>query len=112
MNGLTGAELIDADLRDLREGRETIEALLVAIAAPRLRGLGMDIPLSNWQYPQHQLYELLAKHDSDSAHSRYNALVRGFDKYLKSEELKRGITLRTKLEEFLSNLRNESQLVH
>lgn len=111
-DGLPGADLIEAGLKDLREGRETIAALLVAIGAPRLRCLRLDVAQSNWECPEHRLYDLLAKDDSDSAHSRYNALVRGFDKYLKSEELKQGITLRTKLEEFLANLSNHSQLVH
>ena len=112
MNGLPGAELIDVGVRDLIEGRETVEALLVAIGAPRLRRLGLDLPESLPANPEHRLYDLLATDDSDSAHSRYNAFVRGFDKYLESEEHKQGITLRTKLEEFLSNLPNESQLVH
>jgi hypothetical protein len=111
-DGLPGADLIEAGLQDLRAGRETVAGLLVAIGAPRLRRLGLNLPDSLPANPEHRLYELLAQDDSDSAHSRYNAFVRGFDKYLKSEEHKHGITLRTKLEEFLSNLPNESQLVH
>lgn len=50
-------------------------ALLVSIGAPRLRRLGFPlakpIPL-----PELRLYELLHQSDPDSAHSRYNALVR------------------------------------
>ena len=111
-NALPGGDLIEKGVTDLREGRETVEALLVAIGAPRLRRIGLNLPTQLPQNPEHRLYDLLAKDDSDSAHSRYNAFVRRFDKYLKSEELKQGITLRTKLEEFLSNLPNESQLVH
>lgn len=111
-DALPGGDLIEKGLTDLRAGRETIEALLVAIGAPRLRSIGLRLPDDLPNNPEHRLYELLAQDDSDSAHSRYNAFVRGFDKYLKSEEHKQGITLRTKLEEFLSNLPNESQLVH
>jgi hypothetical protein len=62
-------------LRDLAEARETDEALLVSIGAPRLRqwGLAVENPLPD---PEHRLYERLAREDPDSAHSRYNALVR------------------------------------
>jgi len=44
---LPGEELIEAGLRDLRERRETVEALLVAIGAPRLRRLGVATKLRN-----------------------------------------------------------------
>ena len=44
---LPGEELIEAGLRDLREQRETVEALLVAIGAPRLRRLGAATKLRN-----------------------------------------------------------------
>jgi hypothetical protein len=73
---LPGAELIEAGLADLRENRETVEALLVAIGSPRLRRLGLDLPASLPENPEHRLYELLARDDSDSAHSRYNAFIR------------------------------------
>jgi len=73
---LPGSELIDAGLIDLREGRETIAALLVAIGSPRLRRLGLELPEQLPNNPEHRLYEILANDDSDSAHSRYNALIR------------------------------------
>jgi len=41
---LPGEDLIEAGLQDLREGRETIAALLVAIGAPRLKRLGVELP--------------------------------------------------------------------
>lgn len=75
-DGLPGADLIETGLRDLRAGRETIAGLLVAIGAPRLRQAGVDVPQHGWHPPEHRLYDLLAKDDSDSAHSRYNALIR------------------------------------
>lgn len=62
-------------LRDLHDGVESIEALLVSIGAPRLRLIGLDVPEPVLD-PEHRLYELLARDDPDSAHSRYNALVR------------------------------------
>ena len=73
---LPGADLIEAGVSDLRERRETVAALLVAIGAPRLRRLGIELPDHLPETPEHRLYELLAKDEPDSAHSRYNALIR------------------------------------
>jgi hypothetical protein len=39
-----GGELIRRGLDDLAKARESAEALLVLIGAPRLRRLGFDIP--------------------------------------------------------------------
>ncbi len=61
---------------DLREQRETVAALLVAIGAPRLRRLGIELPTTLPDNPEHRLDELLAKDEPDSAHSRYNAFIR------------------------------------
>ena len=71
---LPGADLVRKGLDDLRAGRETAAALLVAVGAPRLRRLGIDVP--SVEAPEHRLYDLLAREESDSAHSRYNALIR------------------------------------
>jgi hypothetical protein len=84
--GLPGADLIEAGLRDLRQGRETVEALLVAIGAPRLRSIGIDLPDNLPGNPEHRLYHLLARDNSDSAHSRYNALVRRLVSYERAAE--------------------------
>lgn len=62
-------------LDDLAQSRETVEALLVSIAAPRLRGRGLLV-VAPLREPEHRLYERLAREDPDSAHSRYNALLR------------------------------------
>jgi hypothetical protein len=70
-----GEELIDAGLSDLARGVESVESLLVSIGAPRLARLGLAVP-TPFPDPETRLYELLAREDSDSAHSRYNALVR------------------------------------
>jgi hypothetical protein len=75
-SALPGGDLIDEGVRDLREGRETIAALLVAIGSPRLSRLGIELPDSLPQDPEHRLYALLSKDEPDSAHSRYNALIR------------------------------------
>jgi hypothetical protein len=84
--GLPGADLIEAGLNDLRQGRETIAALLVAIGAPRLRSIGLDLPDDLPDNPEHRLYHLLAQDNSDSAHSRYNALVRRLVSYERAAE--------------------------
>ena len=72
---LPGGDLVEKGLRDLESGRESLEALLVSIGAPRLRGSGLSVtrPLPD---AEHRLYERLAAEDPDSAHSRYNALLR------------------------------------
>jgi len=103
--------LIEAGISDLRDRKETVAALLVAIGAPRLRNLGLELPANLPDNPEHRLYDLLARDDSDSAHSRHNALVGGLDSYAKAAERAQGITLRAKLEEFLSKLPRESRLI-
>jgi hypothetical protein len=76
-DALPGADLIREGLRDLANGVESVPALLVLVGAPRLRDLGVDVPERRFDdYPEHRLYDLLAAHDSDDAHSQYNALVR------------------------------------
>lgn len=73
---LPGADLVERGLADLERGSHTVEAMLVAIGAPRLRDLGFPVR-SSVTNPEHRLYELLVqRHGSDEAHSRYNALVR------------------------------------
>jgi hypothetical protein len=73
---LPGYAMVRDGLRDLAEGRESEAALLVLIGAPRLRGIGIDVPLVDVDFPEHRLYALLAVENSDAAHSRYNALIR------------------------------------
>jgi hypothetical protein len=50
--------------------------LLVAIGSPRLSRLGIELPDALPEDPEHRLYALLAMDEPDSAHSRYNALIR------------------------------------
>jgi hypothetical protein len=74
-DALPGSDLIRQGLRDLESGAETIESLLVLIGAPRLRRLGFDVPDDTPYLPEDRLYAKLVEEDSDSAHSRYNALI-------------------------------------
>ena len=73
---LPGGDLVDAGLADAAAGRATAPALLVHVAAPRLRQLGIPVPAGGPADPERALYDLLACDDPDAAHGRYNALVR------------------------------------
>jgi hypothetical protein len=72
---LPGGDLVTRGLEDLAASRETVEALLASVAAARLQAQGVAVP-HPIQDPEHRLYLLLAADDSDSAHARYNALLR------------------------------------
>ena len=72
---LPGATFVQRGTEDLDAGRESAEALLVSIGAPRLRSVGIELstPIAS---PEHKLYALLARERGDAAHSAYNALIR------------------------------------
>ena len=73
---LPGSELVIAGIEDLERGVESVEALLVSIGAARLRSVGLQVPTTTIPSPEMRLYDLLCRDDPDSAHSRYNALIR------------------------------------
>lgn len=81
MDALPGADLVEEGLKDLARGAETQAACLVSIGAPKLRSLGVAVPEPTIPIAEHRLYAMLAEEDSDSAHSRYNALVRRLVSY-------------------------------
>ena len=72
--GLPSADLVEAGLADLEAGAESQPALLVAMAAPRLRSIGITVPPGG-ELPPHRLYESLAAENPLTAHQRYNALI-------------------------------------
>jgi hypothetical protein len=76
--GLPGAEHIAQGLEDLRRGSVTASALLLLIASPRLRHLGIDVPVPDDISPpyEHRLYELLEETNPSDAYIRYNSLLR------------------------------------
>jgi hypothetical protein len=76
MYSLPANDLIYVGIQDLQYRRETIPALLVAIGAPKLCSLGLEVPEPLPPNPEHRLYDLLSTNEPDSAHSRYNALIR------------------------------------
>ncbi|MGD9587609.1 MAG: hypothetical protein AB7Q37_10360 [Pyrinomonadaceae bacterium] len=71
-----GEEIIAKGIDDLRAGVESMPALLVSIGASRLRRAGVPVPAKTFDDPEHRLYRMLAAENEDSAHSRYNALIR------------------------------------
>jgi hypothetical protein len=82
---LPGQDLVRDGLADLAGGRDTAAALLVAMAAPRLRALGFDVPEGGGERPSHRLYDLLAAR-GDDAHSQYNALVGRMTSFARAAE--------------------------
>lgn len=76
LSALPGGDLVRRGLADLVEGRETAEALLVAIGADRIRAAGLDVPEVRIAEPEHRLYALLEAEDPAAAHASYNALLR------------------------------------
>ena len=87
---LPGGEIVGRGLIELESGQSTVAALLVAIGAPRLRGLGVDVPTIP-RYadgPELELYRLLWAEDPDRAHSRYNALIRELVSFERALELR------------------------
>ena len=76
MDSLPGSDLIVAGIRDLESEKETLAALLVAIGAPKLRSLGFELPPDLPSNPEHRLYDLLSASEPNSAHSKYNGLIR------------------------------------
>lgn len=76
LTALPGGDLVQEGIADLSRGVESVPALLVSIGAPRLRRIGLPLPERTIPSPEHRLYEVLSRTDPDSAHSRYNALIR------------------------------------
>lgn len=84
---LPGEDLVEQGLSDLAHDRLTECALLVLVAAPRLRQLGIPIPeppLS--QSCEHELYTRLDARLGPAAHSHYNSLIRRIVSYARSLE--------------------------
>ena len=76
---LPGADLVAAGLDDLAQQRVTDCSLLVLIAGPRLKWLGVPVPAPGPEFTrpyEHQLYDRLAQRLGDGAHSHYNSLIR------------------------------------
>ena len=76
LRNLPGAEIVLPGIDDLAAGRESLNAMAVQAAAPRLRRAGLDAPSAEGEVPAaHRLYERLSEELGDRAHSRYNAIL-------------------------------------
>lgn len=86
-----GNKLVEAGLADLERGEMTVEALLVAVGAPRLRTLGLPVPETpaTAGQPELALYQTIGRLHPDDAHSRYNALIRRLVSYERELERRR-----------------------
>ncbi len=83
LTGLPAADRIERGLRALARGERSADALLVAIAAQRLRGLGFELP-SDIQLPRDPelaLYRTLGS-TSEDPFSAYRAALAELDSFL------------------------------
>lgn len=81
---LPGAEVVSQGLDDLREGRRTPPACLVAAGRSRLTRLGFDVPPATFTaaFPEHALYDVLTDELGQAAgYARYNALLALLDSF-------------------------------
>jgi len=74
--GLPGGRAVDAGLAALACGEESIESLMVSLAAPRLRKEGVPLPRNVIADADMRLYRLLEQTSVDLAHARYLACLR------------------------------------
>jgi hypothetical protein len=87
---LPGEELVEQGLADLARGEISDAALLVLIAGPRLRRLGIAVPERRSERPfEHQLYERIEERMGSAAHSYYNGLIRRMTSYARILERER-----------------------
>ena len=90
---LPGQDLVEQGLADLSEDRVSDASLLVLIAAPRLRRLGVQVPdLPLPRRCEHDLYARLEERLGAAAHSYYNSLIRrivSFARALEREQSQR-----------------------
>lgn len=87
--GLPGAEIVAEGVRDCAGKRETVPALLVAIAGARLRRLGLSVP-ALWDDTELRLYRKLRDEDPATAYARYNSLLRRIDSFARALEREHG----------------------
>jgi hypothetical protein len=78
LSRLPGGELVARGLADLRDGRSTVAACLVAIGGSRIRKAGLPVPADDALplEPELRLYRLLCDEMGSAAYSHYNSLIR------------------------------------
>jgi hypothetical protein len=88
LSRLPGSELIREGLDDAYAGVESVNALLVEIAAPRLREFGMSVP----EFPAQpldaeiRLYRRLGAEFAADAYGQYNSLLRRLTSFNRAME--------------------------
>ena len=70
--------MVRAGIEDLARGDFTVEALLVAVGAHRLRAAGLAVPEAcGWpSEPEHALYDAIGQSGVPDSHAHYNSLIR------------------------------------
>ena len=88
LRDLPGRALVEQGLVDTQTGVTGTESLLVAIAAPRLRALGLDAygPTGRVRDPELALYAMLGHVGTIDPYSRYNALLRELTSFVRALE--------------------------
>ena len=90
IDDLPGADLIQRGLDDVAAGNETVEALLVEIAAPRLRQLGLRVPDAfSGGDAEIRLYARLGQNGALDPYGAYNALLRRLSSFVRALEHRR-----------------------
>lgn len=86
-SSLPGSDLVRDGISDLETGRISECALLLQVAGPRLRALGLRVPRLDLPLPyEHRLYEHLEETVAGDAYSRYNSLLRRMASYCSAAE--------------------------
>jgi hypothetical protein len=77
LSALPGGDLVMRGLDDLRAGaNDTIEALLVQIARPRLQAAGLEVPGPARAEAELALYRRLSIDGTEDPYAAYNSLLR------------------------------------
>jgi len=79
--GLPGGDVVDAGLAALAAGEESVESLLVSLAAPRLRREGVPLPRDVIADADVRLYQRLEETSGTLAHARYLAYLRQVESF-------------------------------
>jgi len=77
LSDFPGGDIVTTGLADLKTGIFSEEALLLFVAAPRLRELGFIISYPQIADPAYEflLYETIEKREPDHAYPQYKALI-------------------------------------